>query len=131
MANLLIDKLKARENNQHILATYIDLSRVFDMIDNKILINKLEYYGMRGQSLGCSKVIYLIELNMYNIKVYLLISSVSHSGYHKGPLMGPPYVSKFTEMTCHFLLYKLKPYCLLVTPHCIHLQNNVTNFMTN
>ena len=36
-----------------------------------------------------SKVIYLIELNMYNIKVYLIIINVSHARYHRGSFWDP------------------------------------------
>ena len=36
-----------------------------------------------------SQVIYLIKLNTYNIKVYLLIISVSHAGAPQGSILGP------------------------------------------
>jgi len=47
----VIDNVKARENNEHTLATYLDLSKAFEPIDHELLINKLEYCGVRGQSL--------------------------------------------------------------------------------
>ncbi len=51
VTDFVIDNIKTRENNKNILATYLD----FDTIYNKILINKLEYYGLRGQSLDWFK----------------------------------------------------------------------------
>ena len=52
VTDFIIDNIKARENNEHTLVTYLDLSKAFDMIDQKILINKFEYYGVRGQSIS-------------------------------------------------------------------------------
>jgi len=46
MTGLVIDNIKARENNQHAHATHLDLSKAFDTIDHKVLINKFEYYGV-------------------------------------------------------------------------------------
>jgi len=64
VTDFVIDNVKARENNQHILATYLDFSKALDTIDHKILINKLEYYGVRGQSLDCFKS-YLSDRTQY------------------------------------------------------------------
>ena len=43
--------VKGLENRQHVACVLLDLSKAFDTIDHKILIKKLELYGIRGLAL--------------------------------------------------------------------------------
>ena len=40
--------LKSKENNLNTISVFLDLSKVFNTLDTKILLNKLERYGIRG-----------------------------------------------------------------------------------
>ena len=87
MTHFVINKIRQRENNKHTHATYLDLSKAFNTINHKILINKLEYYWVQGQLLDWFKCYLLIEPNMCIINVNLLIVNISDAGFVLGPLL--------------------------------------------
>ena len=45
------DTCTSLDDNESTLAVYVYLSNAFDTIDHSILLNKLEFYGIRGQAL--------------------------------------------------------------------------------
>ena len=52
------------DNNQMTCAIFVDLSKAFDTVNHKILIGKLEHYGIRGNALELFKS-YLCERKQY------------------------------------------------------------------
>ena len=68
---------------------YLDLSKAFDIIDHSILINKLEYYGLKGSHLR------LLHSYLSNRKQYTEINNTKSNilsittGVPRGTILGP------------------------------------------
>ena len=87
------------ENKMNTLGIFLDLSKVFDTINHKILLNKLHHYGIRGTVYNWFKS-YLIgrsqqvDYNSYISNIRTISSSVPQ-GSILGPLLFIIYVNDF------------------------------------
>ena len=67
----LVDKISSNiDNKKHSIGIFLDLSKAFDTIDHKILLRKLQCYGIRGIACDWFKS-YLenrVQYVSYNIK---------------------------------------------------------------
>ena len=82
---VLIDKLtKALENGDYVIGMFLDFSKAFDTVKHHILLEKLEYYGIRGSALAW------FESYLANRQQYVTYNGVKSSCkpsnvvYHKG-----------------------------------------------
>ncbi len=77
------------ENMNTPVNIFLDISKVFDTLDHKILIKKLEYYGLQGMSLT------LMESYLLNRKQYIEIDEYKSdtlqlsTGVQQGSIPGP------------------------------------------
>ena len=86
----IVDKIsEALQNKQFVLGVFLDLSKAFDTVDNEILCQKLQYYGIRGLANDWIKS-YLSNRSQY--VYYNNTSSTKLSitcGVHQGSILGP------------------------------------------
>lgn len=72
-----------------VAGVFYDFSKAFDLVDHKILLNKLEYYGIRGEALQ------ILNSYLYNRKQYVEINGCRSSqglvehGVPQGSVLGP------------------------------------------
>lgn len=86
----LIDRIMSSFEKKHSpIAIYMDLSKAFDTLDHKILLNKLKYYGINGNELKW------FESYLKNRKQYVEINNTRSenknisTGVPQGSVLGP------------------------------------------
>ncbi len=86
----LVDKItQAIDKGEYTIGIFLDLSKAFDTINHKILIHKLEHYGLRGITRQWFED-YLI--NRKQIVKYNQVKSkamIIKSGVPQGSILGP------------------------------------------
>ena len=67
----LVDETATYINNaDYVLGVFLDFSKAFDTVDHKILLNKLDHYGIRG------KVLAWLESYLSNRRQYVLLNGI-------------------------------------------------------
>ena len=66
VTKLITDIIESNENRETTMSVFLDLSKAFDTINHKLLLSKLEFYGIRGIALDWFKN-YLANRKQYVI----------------------------------------------------------------
>ena len=96
----------AIENNKNTLSVFLDLSKAFDTIDHKMLLHKLECYGVRGlalnwfQSYLTDRKQYVLYNNVQSQTLYITCGGVPQ-GSVLGPLLFLVYVNHIANCLTH------------------------------
>lgn len=89
--------LKAIDKKTKITGIFFDLSKAFDVLQHKILLQKLEHQGIRGHALKWlksylderSQLVEIIHNDNGEIKNYLSAQEFIKSGVPQGSILGP------------------------------------------
>lgn len=87
--NLAYHVLQCFEMNDDILATLLDLSKGFDIVNHSILLEKIEYYGVKGLELNLLKSYLSNRLQMTKIKNEKSELLDIMNGVPQGSVLGP------------------------------------------
>ena len=89
VTHFMSDIMSATEKDQATIAVLLDLSKAFDTMDHNILLNKLEFYGIRGVALDWFRS-YLHDRVQY---MFLKDANSDHlsitCGVPQGSVLGP------------------------------------------
>ena len=112
------------DNKKQPLAIYLDLSKVFDTIDHSILLNKLNYYGIQGNSLKWFESYLTNRKQQVEFKECLSTLKEITTGVPQGSILGPLlfiiYMNDISKVTnkFHFTLYADDTF--LIEPLCTY-----------
>ncbi len=89
ITEFISDVLPSLDRKHKCLSVYLDLSKAFDTINHAILLEKLQYYGIRGRALEWFRS-YLVQRRQY--VNYMGVNSTTQTivyGVPQGSVLGP------------------------------------------
>ena len=89
VTKIITDIIESNENRETIMSVFLDLSKAFDTINHKLLLSKLEFYGIRGIALDWFKS-YLANRKQYVIYNNKTSDNLDITcGVPQGSVLGP------------------------------------------
>ncbi len=130
LLNIIADAI---ENGDYTAAIFLDLKKAFDTVDHKILLKKLEHYGIKGTPL------HLIKSYLSNRKQFVKIQNILSDyenvicGIPQGSILGPLlfilYINDLSQISnsVHFILFADDSNVVKTGPNLQQLSENLEN----
>jgi len=80
---------KALDNNQSVIAVFMDLAKAFDTINHDVLEQKLSHYGIRGSMLNWLKSYLRNRVQMVKVENTFSSREIVQCGVPQGSILGP------------------------------------------
>jgi retron-type reverse transcriptase len=81
---LITDKIqRAIENKEYACGIFLDLKKAFDTVDHKILLKKMEYYGVRGIANQWFSSYLINRKQFVSVGNAIFEQNLLHVGFHK------------------------------------------------
>jgi len=140
----LIHEILSALNNKHTVGgIFCDLSKAFDCVNHRILLAKLEHYGIRG-SLGALIKSYLMDrfqrvaimdkTNNINYSDWDIIKHGVQQGSILGPLLFLLYINDLPSITAKnakLVLYADDTSCIITNPSLSEFAINVNKLLAD
>ena len=111
----LHDKItSAIDERKHTVGIFLDLSKAFDTVNHRILLDKLEHFGIRGLALEW------IKCYLYNRHQYVEFNGISSSLHEiscevpQGSVLGPLFFLIISMICVRFQIYMIWFYLLMI-----------------
>ena len=134
----LVDRIITKmDNNEVPISIFLDLSKAFDTLNHKILLNKLKYYGIEGVPLQLFKS-YLTNRTQF-VEIDDIKSDTLHiaTGVPQGSILGPLlfiiYINDFSESSqvFNFISYADDTTLLSSLSNFVNAQNADSDLLIN
>ena len=89
LLHLIEDIRNALDNNTFAVGIFVDLQKAFDTVDHNILLNKLEFYGVRGLANAWFKSYLNGRKQFVSIDENYSDEAIMHYGVPQGSVLGP------------------------------------------